>query len=212
MSENLKRTIKEKFEADLKAKEEKRKVDISNTQIFEEEISQKEIFYKERESFCQDKDGYKKIINNIGEEEWISEEDLKKRDGYLNFEEDMDDAIVHQKRLLKRYLFVSLLLILISLAGISYFVKNEGFIEVNSNRVGVKIFMDNELIGLTSDKVTTIEKVVTGNHVIKLEKLGFKITPDSLVVDVFKSEAGNPTPTIVTFEIDSIKVKQVKID
>ncbi|PID29167.1 MAG: hypothetical protein CR982_03605 [Candidatus Cloacimonadota bacterium] len=211
MIDNVKDIMKRKFEADLRKKEELRNFDLTSSQIFEDEMIKKELFYDQRDKFFRDKPGYKKIINSIGEEEWISEEELKKRDGYLNFEDDMEDAAIHQKRLLSKYFLVSFVIITLSLVVIFFLIENKGYIEISANKKGVEIFLDDELVSLTTGRITTIEDVVTGKHTIRLVKQGFKVNPRFVVVNVLKSDPKSPVPTKVEFVVDSIVEHKEKI-
>ncbi|PIE78363.1 MAG: hypothetical protein CSA15_08105, partial [Candidatus Delongbacteria bacterium] len=63
MIDNVKDIMKRKFEADLRKKEELRNFDLTSSQIFEDEMIKKELFYDQRDKFFRDKPGYKKIIN-----------------------------------------------------------------------------------------------------------------------------------------------------
>lgn len=163
-------------------------------EFFFDEENKKKIYLEERDSFYQNKDGYIKIINEIGEDEWIKDEDLKRREGYFNFEEDMEDAATHRRKLFVKYLIVVLIFGSVLAVFIPIFIINTGYVEVKSNIKKAYIFLDGNPTGLLTNN--TLEEISVGKHVIKVALKDYIATPDSIIIDI-KDEEG----VVVNFEL-----------
>lgn len=170
-----------------------------NQNLFFDEENKKRIYLEERDAFYQNKPGYIKIVNEIGEDEWIREEDLKQREGYFNFEEDMEDADTHKRKLFIKYLITTLILGTILAIFIPIFIVNTGYIEVKSNVKDAYIFLDGNPTGLLTNN--TLEEISVGRHVVKVALKGYTVTPDSIIVEV-KSEEG------ITIDFKLLKTKE----
>lgn len=151
-------------------------------EVFAKEIKRKEIYLKERDNFFRDKPGYVEIINEIGEKEWIEKDKLKLRDGYFNFEDDMENVESLKKKLRVKYFFLSLFLTTIITLGVIIFIETKSYIIVNTNVKGAEIFIDGQPTGMLSDNI--IEDMEIGTHVIIVKLKGYISQPDSAVIDI----------------------------
>ncbi|MBN1969429.1 MAG: hypothetical protein JXR48_13025 [Candidatus Delongbacteria bacterium] len=207
MSEDLRKVIQNKFEKDFSHRQKLAEIEEVHSKNSNDEEIRKKLFLEERENFFKNKDGFIKIINNIGEEEWISKEELKKREGYLNFEEDVDDARTHQKKLMKRYFFLVFIILIVVGFVLYHLVESKGFVEVKTNVDFANIYVDGQLVGVSNSGKNTIEDLVTGMHTIKIVKSGYTVTPDSAIIEVFKNDPDNPNGTTIEFKLDSLIIE-----
>lgn len=165
--------------------------------LYDFEVERRNIFLEERDAFYKNRTGFTKIINEIGEEEWVKNEDLKKREGYLNFEENLEDAESHKRIVIRNLIFY--IIIFIMLIGTAYYYLREpkGYIEVNCNLKGLMIMLDGQPTGLTTDNV--IEKIKAGKYKLSLNSSGVIVHPEVIEVDLKYDEG-----TTITFKADSV--------
>lgn len=168
--------------------------------LYDYEVERRTIFLEERDAFYKNQKGFTKIINGIGEEEWVRDEDLKKREGYLNFEEDLEDADSHKTKVVRNFLIYLVLFVLAIGAGAYFLIEPEGYIEVNCNIKGLMIMFDGQPTGLTTDDV--IEKIPPGKYKVSLNSANVKVHPEVIEVDLKYNEG-----TTITFTADSLKTE-----
>jgi len=173
------------------------------SEMFETGLGKRKKYLREKDKFFKDKPEYVKITNEIGEPEWVKESELKKREGYFNFEEDMEDASTHRKRLLRKTFVYSLIIGAILTALFFRFVKNVGYIEIESNLKGALIYIDNFPTGLKTDN--TLEDLVVGPHTVYVRLEGYIASPDSIIVNVVKEDGVK-----IVFELTKIKEDSLK--
>jgi len=166
--------------------------------LFNLEAERKKIFLEERDSFYKNQKGFIKIVNEIGEEEWVREIDLKKREGYFNFEDDLEDADSHKRKVIRQIVVYCFILAIAASCGIYYFMESPGYLEVNCNIKGLPIFIDDNPTGLSTDNV--IENVKIGKHKVSLRAIGYKIEPAVIEVDLKHREG-----LVLSFSADSLK-------
>ena len=178
------------------------------SEIFETGLGKRRKYLKEKDVFFETKPEYIKITNEIGEPEWVKESELKKREGYFNFEEDMEDASTHKKRLIRKTLIYVIILGAILTTLFLKFVKNVGYIEIESNIKGGLIYLDQFPTGLKTDN--TLENLVVGPHTIFVKLDGYVSIPDSIVVNVVKEDGVKALFELVKIEDDSLKRIDIK--
>jgi len=172
-----------------------------NQDLFFNEENKRRIYLEERDAFYQNKTGYTKIVNEIGEDEWIKENDLKQREGYFNFEEDMDDANTHRRKLFVKYLIIILIFGSALAILIPIFIINTGYVEVKSNIKKAYIFLDGNPTGLLTNN--TLEEISVGKHVIKVALKNYIVTPDSIIIEINPEEG-----VVINFELLQVKEKE----
>ncbi len=173
------------------------------SEMFETGLGKRKIYLREKDKFFENKPEYVKITNEIGEPEWVKESELKKREGYFNFEEDMEDASTHRKRLLRKTFFYSLIIGTILTVLFFKFIKNVGYIEIESNLKGALIYIDNFPTGLKTDN--TLEDLVVGPHTVYIRLEGYVSSPDSIIVDVVKEDGVKIVFELTKIEEDTMK-------
>lgn len=199
IDELIKQQLQKEFENELLRNEKTSETEKSPSFDFEVERRKRDLYLQEKNKYFEGKKGYVKIVNSIGETEWIKESELKKRDGYLNFEHDLDDADTHKSRLAKKYVITLIFLGVFIVYLVTKFWEKSGYIEVQSNITGAQIFLDNHPTGLETNNI--LEEVPEGEHVLSIYKKGYVATPESLLVSVIKD-----TGITVEFKLDSLIV------
>jgi hypothetical protein len=63
---------------------------------------------------------------------------------------------------------------------------NLGLIEINSNVSGAEIYLDGHKTGFSTDHV--LQKIPLGQHILKVEKDGYKVYPEEQVVNLTQNE------------------------
>ncbi len=173
------------------------------SELFESGVGKRDTYLKAKDDFFENKPEYVKITNEIGEPEWVKESELKKREGYFNFEEDMEDASTHKKRLIKKTLIYSIIIASI-LTGLFFrFITNVGYIEIETNVKGALIYVDSFPTGLKTDN--TLEDLEVGDHTVFVKLDGYNVKPDSVVVEVIKEDGVK-----IVFELTKIKEDSLK--
>jgi len=87
----------------------------------------------------------------------------------------------------KRIIFISLLLLLISLTGFFALAQGVGYIQIKCEP-GATVFLDNKFVGTTSSELggLILQNVPAGSHEVKIVKEGFK--PQSVKIDLKANE------------------------
>ena len=191
------------FLKDFEEKLNEKDTSTFESEIFDSGVDKRKKYLEQKDIFFKDKPEYVKIINEIGEPEWVRETELKKREGYFNFEEDMEDASTHKKRLYKKTLVYLIVIGSIITVLFLKFVTNVGYVEVETNVKGALIYIDKFPTGLKTDN--TIEELTVGEHTIFIELDGYIPSPDSIVVNVIKEDGVKAIFELSKIVEDSIK-------
>lgn len=116
----------------------------------------------------------------------------------------------------RKVIFISLLLLLISLMCLYIFAQGIGYIQIKCE-LGVTVFLDNNFVGSTSSELggLILQDVPAGSHQIKIVKEGF--VPQSVKIDlkvdeiyvyeaeefIPQSEVKEIVPCYVTFSVEA---------
>jgi hypothetical protein len=174
--EELRRAIRAEIEQrDLERAKAKQRRELQKLASEKAELKRR-IYREEMERYYADRPGYKKVIGEDGEPEWVHEDELKESEHLV--EEIFEDPFEARKKQ-KRMLVFFLLGFIVILAGIYYLLSpGKGSIEVTSNIPGALIILDAASTHhYTND---TIPQVPAGEHYVSVEKEGYRIVGDAL--------------------------------
>ncbi len=178
--------LREKIRRELEEQEKTRSLSAKERKELEqrkkEEERRRRILTEEREKFFREKKGYIRYVNELGEEEWLTEEEIKQREGYFKLEDDLGD-LDRKKRLVSLRLVLGAGAFFLFL-GFLYFILTEktGSLEVTSSLPGAHIFVDGEKTEYVTDHV--LEGIPGGYHLIEVKKEGYRSEPRTAPVKV----------------------------
>ncbi len=182
--------IRSRIRQRLQEKEEQRKEHQKLLQKRKEQAAGEEeyrrIVQEEEQNFYADRPDLIEYINELGEKEYCTRDELRSREGYFNYEEKVENTeLEKRKMLLKLVLF--LLLVGIGAVQLYLYMQNDyGEIAVYSNVKGARVFLDGAEAGEITDAV--LSGVSPGLHLLQLEKLGYRMLEQGIIeVDVRKN-------------------------
>ena len=182
--------LRQRIRQRLQEKEEQRKDHQELQQKRNEKAANEEeyrrIVQEEEESFYSDRPDLIEYMNELGEKEYCTRDELRSREGYFNYEEKVENTEWEKRKvLLKLVLF--LLLVGIGAVQLYLYMQNDyGEIAVYSNVKGARILLDGTEAGEVTDAV--LSDVTPGQHLLQLEKLGYRMLELGIIeVDVRKN-------------------------
>ncbi len=194
--EELRRSIRAEIEQrDLERRRSQRKKDARKS-ASEQAETKRRIYREELNKYYQNRPGYKEVIGEDGETEWIHEEEAKENSEL--FDQVVEDPI-HARRSQKLNLIIyGIVAVLAAIFIVFLLYEGEGTILVSSNVKGASIILD----AVPTDKQTdaTVVEVSAGEHLITVEKEGYQIVGEAVIeVDLKKGEN-----KLVTFILEPV--------
>jgi hypothetical protein len=174
----------------LQEKEEQRKDHQKLQQQRSDQTTNEEeyrrILQEEEQSFYADRPDLIEYINELGEKEYCTRDELRSREGYFNYEEKVENTEWEKRKVLFK-LILFLLLVGIGGAQLYLYMQNDyGEIAVYSNVKGARILLDGTEAGEVTDAV--LSDVTPGLHLLQLDKLGYRMQEQGTIeVDVRKN-------------------------
>ncbi len=165
---------------------------------------QKRIINEERRKYYESKPDYQEFENEAGEIEWLTEEEIREREGL--FDNGMEELESGKKRaqflLFTMFaLFICTVVVIITLLS-----EKTGSIQVISSVKGASIFLDSSPAEQKTDAI--FSDIPIGKHVVSVEMPGFKIVGDpSQQVSLSANER-----EIVIFVLEEDMEKQVEAE
>ncbi len=176
--EELRRAIRAEIEQrDLERAKAQQRRELQRIANEKAELKRR-LYREEMERYYANRPGYKKIIGEDGEPEWVHEDEL--RDSEQLLDEVFEDPLEARKKQKRMLLFFGLGFIVL-LACIYYLLSpGRGSIIVTSNIPGATIILD----AASTHRYTndTIPAVPTGEHYVSVEKKGYRIVGDALII------------------------------
>lgn len=134
----------------------------------------KKIIEEERRKYYESNPDYQEYINETGEIEWLTKEEVREREGL--FDDEMEELESGKKR--AQFLLISMLALFICTVLVIYVLLSDktGSIQVISNVKGASIYLDSSPAEQKTDAIFT--DIPVGKHVVSLEMPGYKIVGD----------------------------------
>ncbi|RPH94526.1 PEGA domain-containing protein [candidate division KSB1 bacterium] len=145
-------------ESDLRVRREAGGLSVDRKRIIEAEI---EDFYLSK--------GYRRFENEDGELEWLSDEELREREGQLPI--DMEELDVEQRRVRNRFILLAILGFLGVVLLFILMQDRTGSIQVISNIPGATVVLNGSPTEFLTD--CRLEHVKAGPHMISISKYGY---------------------------------------
>jgi len=169
--EDLRRSIRAEIEQrDLLRKESYQQRATRRSDNAEAERKRR-IYQDELRKFYQNREGYREVIGEDGEVDWIPEEESSTSEMLLD--EVLEDPAVARRRLKLSLGFTALLVLAVVTSVYLFLHEGSGSIQVLCNVTDARIILDGTPIGHGINDL--IEEVPAGEHVITIEKPGYRI-------------------------------------
>ncbi len=134
------------------------------------------IYQEELKKYYQDRPGYRQIVRDDGEVDWVPEAEV--RHNAKLFDEVLEDPDTARSRM-KWVLSLSGLVVLIVIV-VMYLVLHErtGSIQVTSNVPGAQVILDDVRLDQFTD--ITVKEIPAGKHVVTVNLKGYKVQGESV--------------------------------
>jgi len=179
--EELRQRIRERLQERERIRDEHRGFQQQRREKASREEDYRRIVQEEESRFYADRPDLIEYVNELGETEFVTRDELRAREGYFNYEEKVENT-EQEKR--KVFMKLILLLLLLGVGAVQLFIYIQddfGEIAVFSNVKGAHILLDGERLGEVTDAVIT--EVTPGRHLLQLEKPGYRMH-DVVVLEI----------------------------
>ncbi len=183
--EELRRAIRAEIEQrDLENRRQQQRKQ-ARKEASEHAEAKRRIYKEELRRYYQNRPGYKEIMGEDGETEWVAEDEAK--DNEILFDPVAEDPM--QARKFQKYLFLVFSVVIIMAGALLIYLlgEGEGTIIVTCNVKGAAIVLDAVNTNYYTDD--TVYDVPSGEHFVTVEKSGYRIVGDEVTrVDIRKGE------------------------
>jgi hypothetical protein len=169
--EELRRQIRSEIEQRDKQRQQVTKNRDSARSANLEAEKRRRIYQDELRKYYQDKAGYREIIRDDGEVDWVPEAEAQQAAEL--FDEVLEDPDEARSRM-KWFIILGSIVVVVFIA-LMYFILHErtGIVQVRSNVPRAQIILDTTPLDRFTDEV--IKEVPTGEHVITVALNGYKV-------------------------------------
>ena len=174
--EELRKQIRKELEAEAAQARERRRQRAA-PQRDEAEDLRRRILAEERRRFFQDSAEHFEYVNENGDIEWLTREEIAAREGYFDYEEHVEDPQAGRKRFL---LLVSLGVLCCALAGwglIGWMLPAEGRLSVFANVPNASILLDGQESGHRTDAILNLP---VGEHLVEVRAPGYQVSGEAV--------------------------------
>lgn len=172
--EELRRQIRAEIEERDRQRQMKSRQNESARSANEEAEKRRRIYQEELRKYYQDKPGYRQVVREDGETDWVPEHEAR-RDAEL-FEEVLEDPDEARSRM-KWIVMLAAAVVIVFAVGIYMMLhENKGNIQVTCNMRGAEVILDTTPLGQYTDY--TIREVPAGEHVVTVALDGYKVQGD----------------------------------
>ncbi|RJP81330.1 MAG: PEGA domain-containing protein [Candidatus Zixiibacteriota bacterium] len=167
LRQSIRREIEERDRQRHEQNEKRESVRSANA----EAEKRRRIYQEELRRYYQDKPGYREVIRDDGEVDWVPEAEV--RHNAALFDEVLEDPDVARKKM--RYVLLASAGVLAILAAVIFAFLSEGSgnIQVITNVPGAQIIIDGQPRDLLTDAV--IEEEPAGEHYVTVALEGYRI-------------------------------------
>lgn len=172
--EELRRTIRAEIEERERQRKESFRQRMAHEAAQVEAERRRQIYQEELRKFYSSRPGYREVIGEDGEVDWIPEEEAS-QSGML-FDEVLEDPGVARKRMKIVIGFAAFLIVAVIASLFIILYEGTGTIQVLSNIEGARVILDGVPLSHNTDAL--LEEIPAGEHVITVEKDGYRIEGD----------------------------------
>lgn len=137
----------------------------------DEERRRQRILEEETRDYYRNSPDYIEYINEHGESEWLTRKQILAREGYFDYEENVDNPDLGRRRVWIGLAAVGAVVLALLLAGWLYWVEETGAVTVVCNVPGSAVFVDGQDTGETTDARLELP---AGEHLIEVRRDGWR--------------------------------------
>jgi hypothetical protein len=169
--EELRRQIRAEIEQKDQQRQQVTKARDSVRSANDEAEKRRRIYQDELRKYYQDKPGYREIVRDDGEVDWVPEAEA--RQAAELFDEVLEDPDEARGRM--KWFITLVGIVVVVFIALMYFVLHDrtGVIQVSSNIPRAQVILDTTPLDRFTDDV--IKEVPTGEHVITVALNGYKV-------------------------------------
>ncbi len=176
--EELRKQIREELAAEAARAKERRQI-ASTPPRDEAETMRRRILEEERRRFFQDSAEHFEYINENGDVEWLTREEITAREGYFDYEEHVEDPLAGRRRFLI-WMSVGVFVMLSAAWGVvSWVLPATGQLSVVCNVPAATILVDGQESGYTTDAILELP---IGEHLVEVRAWGYHVSGDPVRV------------------------------
>lgn len=167
--EELRRSIRAEIEARDRHRQQQDELKQAARSAGDHAGRRRRIYQEELRRYYQNRPGYREVIREDGEIDWIPE--IEARQGEKLFDEVLEDPAEAKKRL-GAILSVSALLVAAAVVIFFLFLSNRtGAIQVVANVPGAQVVLDATPLDFFTN--ATVKEIPAGEHVVTVQKAGY---------------------------------------
>ncbi len=172
--EEIRKLVQREISEREKLRAYERNVSLQRTADKDDIERYKRIIEEERRKYYETNSNYQEYVNEAGEIEWLTKEEIREREGF--FDDEIEELESGKKRaqifLFSMFaIFICAVVVVIALLS-----EKTGSIQVISSVKGASIFLDASPAELKTDAIFT--DIPIGKHVVSVEMPGYKIVGD----------------------------------
>lgn len=163
----VRRQIEEADQRRLRDEEERRRAEAH----FQKEQARRRIMAEEARAYYQNSPDYFEYINENGDSEWLTRKQILAREGYFDYEENVENLDVARRRIWLRLGAWLTGVLLVAGAGIWYLLDDTGSLVVLCNIPGATIRVDGQDTGQVTDARLDLSP---GEHLVEVSHPGYR--------------------------------------
>jgi hypothetical protein len=164
--EEVRRQIEEADQRRVAEENERRQAE----DLFQREQARRRIMAEEARAYYQNSPDYFEYVNENGDTEWLTRKQILAREGYFDYEENVENLEEGRRRIWVRLAaWLGLGAVALSLV-FWYLLDDRGTVVVLSNVSGASIFVDGQDTGRTTDARLELSP---GEHLLELRQAGY---------------------------------------
>jgi hypothetical protein len=172
--EEIRRLVQREISEREKIRDLEKRIQDERGRAKEEIERHRQIIEEEKRRYYESHPEYHEYINENGELEWLTTEEIRQRE--MLFDDEIEELESGKKRA-QVYLLLGFGLFLVAVVIIiALLTEKTGSIQVISNVKGARIILDSAPVEQVTDAIFT--DIPVGKHVISVEKPGYKIAGD----------------------------------
>jgi hypothetical protein len=138
---------------------------------FQQEQARRRIMAEEARAYYQNSPDYFEYINENGDSEWLTRKQILAREGYFDYEENVENLDVARRRIWLRLGAWLAGLVLLAGVGIWYLLDDTGNVVVLCNIPGATIRVDGQDTGQVTDARLDLSP---GEHLVEVSHPGYR--------------------------------------
>ena len=174
--EEIRKKIRENLERQEQERRRRREEQQQKLERAAEEAEIQRLQREEEQRFYANRPDLIEYINELGEREYLTLEEIREREGYLDYEEKAEN-VEKMRRLLLVRLGGWLLVLLVALGALIYYLRrDQGTLVVYANVKGAEVILNGQPTGHYTN--CTISDIPVGRQLITLRKPHYHMAGD----------------------------------